>query len=77
MSDLLDLDQASEALGVTRYWLAEQCRQDKIPCRKVGRYWKFRRQDIDEYLERVKRGRDPWQRSPQGEAARRRHRATG
>ena len=47
----LSLDDISEYLGVKQATLYKWIKRKKMPAHKVGRLWKFRQSEIDEWLE--------------------------
>jgi len=47
----LSLEEISDYLGVKQATLYKWIRRKKMPAHKVGRLWKFRRSEIDEWLE--------------------------
>jgi len=63
MQTLLTVAEAAAKLHKTPEWLRKAARQGKVPSRKVGRSRMFTDSDLDEYLDRVRQGRDPWTRS--------------
>lgn len=71
---LLDIDDAAQRLRVTPGWLAKAAARGEVPSRKVGRRRRFTETDLDDYLERVREGADPWARSSRSEAQLRRGR---
>ena len=50
MSRLLDADQVAEMLGVPKSWVYEQSRKGLIPTVELGRYRRFRREAIEEWI---------------------------
>ena len=50
--DVLTIDELAEYLRISRSTLYKLAQDGKIPCRKVGRHWRFRKQAIDRWLER-------------------------
>ena len=42
----LTVDEAAERLGVTRSWIYERTRRNRIPHRKLGKFVRFTEQDI-------------------------------
>jgi excisionase family DNA binding protein len=69
---LLSVAEAAEHLGKSPAWLAGAARRGEVPSRKVGRSRKFTPKDIEDYLDRVRKGTDPWARSTRSQARRRR-----
>lgn len=66
---LLDVKQAAEILRCRPDWLRRAAAAGDVPSRKIGRTRLFAETDLEEYLERVRQGRDPWALSPQQKAA--------
>jgi excisionase family DNA binding protein len=48
---LLTPDQLCALLQVTKSWLYDQVEAGKIPCLRLGKQLRFRREDIHRYLE--------------------------
>lgn len=48
--DILNLEQAAEALGVSEKTLIKLLREDNIPARKIGREWRFSRSALIHWL---------------------------
>jgi excisionase family DNA binding protein len=51
---LLDVNGAARMLNVTRSWVYEHTRpdcQDRLPAIKLGKYVRFDRRDLDDYIE--------------------------
>ena len=46
----LSVDEISVYLGVTRETLYEWLSEKKIPAHKVGRLWKFKKEDVDVWV---------------------------
>jgi excisionase family DNA binding protein len=49
---LLDADQAAATLNVPASWCMAEARAGRLPHIKVGRYVRFRRDDLEAWLER-------------------------
>ncbi|RME58004.1 MAG: DNA-binding protein [Caldilineae bacterium] len=49
--DVLTIDELSSYLKIPKSTLYKLVREGKIPCRKIGRHWRFRRETIDHWLE--------------------------
>jgi excisionase family DNA binding protein len=49
---LLDAAAAAALLSVPASWVLGQARKDRIPHVKLGRYTRFRRADLDQWLDR-------------------------
>jgi excisionase family DNA binding protein len=48
--EVLNVDQAAEFLGFSAYTVREKARAGEIPGRKVGREWRFSREQLLEWL---------------------------
>jgi excisionase family DNA binding protein len=48
--EVLNVDQAAEFLGFSAYTVREKARTGEIPGRKVGREWRFSRDQLLEWL---------------------------
>jgi excisionase family DNA binding protein len=53
----IDAEEAAKMLGVTARTVTRLAERGEIPGFRVGRLWKFRRSDIQEYIERQIRHR--------------------
>lgn len=53
MSDLLTADEVASMLGVTTAWVYEQSRHGRIPTVTLGRYRRYRRESIEEWVRRI------------------------
>jgi len=47
---VMTVDEVAEYLRIPRSSLYKLAQQGKIPCQKVGRHWRFRREAIDVWL---------------------------
>lgn len=47
---LLDAGEVADLLKVTRGWVYEQSRRGRIPTVRLGRYCRYRREAIDEWV---------------------------
>ncbi len=43
---LLTIEEVSALLRVPRSWLYERTRRNEIPCFKIGKYLRFRREEV-------------------------------
>lgn len=50
---LLTADQVAELLGVPKTWVYEQSRSGRIPTVTLGRYRRYRREAIEQWVERL------------------------
>ena len=48
----IDAEEAAKMLGVTARTVTRLAERGEIPAFRVGRLWKFRRSDIQKYIER-------------------------
>ena len=51
---LMTVEQMAEYLQVDEYTIYAWARKGKMPAFKVGRFWRFRKEDIDKWLEENK-----------------------
>ena len=51
MADVMTVGQAAEYLQVTGETIRRKARSGDIPAAKVGRHWRFRKKDLDEWLD--------------------------
>lgn len=54
MSDLLSLADVGSMLDKSADWVVKQARAGVIPCRRIGRTYKFTEQDVYDYIEAAK-----------------------
>lgn len=58
MSDLIDkwcsLEETAEYLGVTKDTIRNWIKKTDIPAHKIGRLWKFKLTEVDEWVKVVK-----------------------
>lgn len=47
---LITPEDVAAYLAVSEAWVAEQARAGDIPALKLGRYWRFRRSEIEQWL---------------------------
>lgn len=52
---LLGVDEVARYLGVGRVTVYRWCREGRLPCLKVGRSWRVRREALDDFLSRGER----------------------
>lgn len=52
--DVLTIDELSVYVKVSKSTLYKLVREGKVPCQKVGRHWRFRKETIDRWLDDVK-----------------------
>jgi len=48
---VLTIDELSSYLKIPKSTLYKLVREGKVPCQKIGRHWRFRKQAIDRWLE--------------------------
>ena len=49
--DVLTIDELADYLRISRSTLYKLAQEGRVPCQKVGRHWRFRKQAIDRWLE--------------------------
>lgn len=49
--DVLTIEELSAYLKIPKSTLYKLVRKGKVPCQKIGRHWRFRKEAIDRWLE--------------------------
>ncbi|MBF8277789.1 MAG: Helix-turn-helix domain protein [Candidatus Brocadiaceae bacterium] len=49
-SNLMDMDAAAAFLNIQKSTLYQLCMRRQIPCVKIGKLNRFRRQDLDQWI---------------------------
>jgi excisionase family DNA binding protein len=49
---VLDIEQLSQYLKVPKSTLYRLVRENRIPSHKVGKHWRFRKEAVDQWLDR-------------------------
>jgi excisionase family DNA binding protein len=57
---IMTIEETCNYLRIPRSSLYKLAQEGKIPCQKVGRHWRFRREAIDRWLEE-----NPFRNNPQ------------
>jgi excisionase family DNA binding protein len=52
--EIMTIGEAAQYLRVSISSLYKLAQAGRVPCQKVGRHWRFRRETIDHWLEKVK-----------------------
>ena len=47
---VMTIDELSDYLRISRSTLYKLAQEGKVPCKKVGRHWRFRKEAIDRWL---------------------------
>jgi excisionase family DNA binding protein len=55
--ELLDADAVAEMVGMSKDWIYAEARADRIPHVKLGRYTRFRREAIEDWIRQAERGK--------------------
>ena len=50
LGDILTIDELANYLRISRSTLYKLAQEGRVPCQKVGRHWRFRKQAIDRWL---------------------------
>lgn len=53
---LMTADDVAIMIGMSSDWIYEQVRRDRIPHVRLGRYVRFRRESVDEWIVSLERG---------------------
>ena len=51
LGEVLTIDELSAYLKISKSTLYKLVREGKVPCQKVGRHWRFRKETIDRWLD--------------------------
>lgn len=51
LNSILTIEELSSYLKISKSTLYKLAQEGKIPCQKVGRHWRFRKESIDRWLE--------------------------
>ena len=43
-------EETAKRLGVSKSWIWDRARRGEIPCAKVGKYYFFRRTEVDSWI---------------------------
>ena len=49
--NILTIDELSDYLRISRSTLYKLAQEGRVPCQKVGRHWRFRKETIDRWLD--------------------------
>lgn len=66
LDDVLTIEELSAYLKISKSTLYKLVREGKVPCRKIGRHWRFRKRAIDRWLEETPCGSTNRQDGPSG-----------
>ena len=51
LGSVMTIDELSDYLRISRSTLYKLAQEGRVPCKKVGRHWRFRKRAIDRWLE--------------------------
>ncbi len=51
LPDVMTIEETAHYLRIARSSLYKLAQEGRIPCQKVGRHWRFRKEAIDHWLE--------------------------
>ena len=51
LGSVMTIEELSDYLKIPRSTLYKLAQEGKVPCQKVGRHWRFRKEAIDQWLE--------------------------
>jgi len=51
LGSIMTIDELSDYLKISRSTLYKLAQEGKVPCQKVGRHWRFRKEAIDRWLD--------------------------
>lgn len=49
---MMSIFEAAEYLGVSQFSLRKMAREKAVPAGKIGRQWRFKKEDLDAFLRR-------------------------
>jgi len=52
--EIMTIGESAAYLRISQSSLYKLAQEGRIPCQKVGRHWRFRREAIDRWLEQTK-----------------------
>jgi len=52
--EIMTIRETADYLRVSLSSLYKLAQEGRVPCQKVGRHWRFRRESIDRWLEQTK-----------------------
>jgi excisionase family DNA binding protein len=55
LEELMGVEEVAEYLGVGQVTVYRWCREGSLPCLKIGRRWRVRRQALEDFLRRSER----------------------
>jgi excisionase family DNA binding protein len=55
--ELLDAEAVAQMVGMSKDWIYAEARADRIPHVKLGRYTRFRREAIEDWIRHQERGK--------------------
>jgi excisionase family DNA binding protein len=53
--ELLSVEEVAEYLGVVPMTIYRWCREDRLPCLKIGKVWRIRREALEDFLKSAER----------------------
>jgi excisionase family DNA binding protein len=53
--ELLGAEDVAEVMGVKETTVWRWCREGRLPCLKVGKHWRLRRETLEDFLEKSER----------------------
>lgn len=54
-AELLGVEEVADYLGIKPVTVYRWCREGRLPCMKLGRRWRIRRQALEEFLDENER----------------------
>lgn len=51
LPDVMTIEETAQYLRIAKSSLYKLAQEGKIPCQKVGRHWRFRKESIDRWLD--------------------------
>jgi excisionase family DNA binding protein len=57
-NNLMDVKEAAEYVGLSTFTVRRLAKQGELPAAKIGRAYRFKREDIDSYIRTQYRGNE-------------------
>ena len=54
LGDVLTIEELAAYLKISKSTLYKLTRRGEVPCQKIGRHWRFRKEAIDRWLEETR-----------------------
>ena len=55
---LLSAEEVAEYFGVTTTTVYRWCKEERIPCLKIGKHWRVRREELEAFLKEAEKSKE-------------------